>query len=185
MHGRMIRHGCAIGILTATSTAFATTVGYWRFDEGPAYSAAGGAAGSVLDSTIHHLNLTPFGQPVYRSDRPITPIPQTGAANKLSLEFNAASQGSSGTQRLDIADSPLLELTHSLTLEAYVNVFSLPQGADAESQIVFRGDDRGGLDPYFLELHGSDVRFEINSADGQGASVSAALPVVHQWVNLA
>jgi concanavalin A-like lectin/glucanase superfamily protein len=64
----------------------AATVGYWRFEEGVANVVAGGL---VLDSSPAGNHGIPFGVPTYRSDVPVAVIPQTGAANNLSLELTS------------------------------------------------------------------------------------------------
>lgn len=84
-------------------------VAYWRFGEGTANTAASGPD-SVLDSSGHGLNGTPFNGPVYRSNVPVNSIPQTGATNALSLEFNADTTGRAGNQRIFVPDDPLLQL---------------------------------------------------------------------------
>lgn len=65
--------------------------------------------------------------------------------------------------RVQVADSPSLALTQSMTIEGWVKANSIPaQGQQAE--IFFRGDDRGGLDPYSLSLQANGMlRFEVTS----------------------
>ncbi len=55
--------------------------------------------------------------------------------------------------RVTIEDDPRLQLTQSLTLEAIVRIDSYANSGP----IVWRGDDRAGLDPYAIQIRGDDV----------------------------
>jgi hypothetical protein len=83
--------------------------------------------------------------------------------------------------RVQVADSASLKLTNSLTIEAWVKADSLtPSGG----VILFRGDDRGGLDPYSLSTtQNGALQFQISSLT-QGMSVTAPMPV-GQFVHVA
>ena len=52
--------------------------------------------------------------------------------------------------RVVVADDPSLQLTKSMTIEGWVQVDSFPDAQQNHAPILFRGDDRGGLDPYVL-----------------------------------
>src|SRR5258705_100293 len=54
--------------------AHADTIGYWRFEEGAVGSAAT-APGSVMDSSGHGLNATPFGGRSIAAASPLMPVP--------------------------------------------------------------------------------------------------------------
>ena len=55
-------------------------------------------------------------------------------------------------------------MTHSMTIEAWVRVDGFPTGKTPWGEILFRGDDRGGLDPYQLAVTpGGILSFQINS----------------------
>ena len=69
--------------------ANAATVAYYRFEEGVANTAATGL-GAILDSVDNSADGTPSGGPIYRINVPVAIVPQTGAANNLSLEFLGA-----------------------------------------------------------------------------------------------
>jgi hypothetical protein len=151
-------------------------VAYWRFEEGTADQPAN-VAGSIMDSSGNGLDGTPIGGPVYSADVAGATIPQTGAANNLSLDFNGQNQ------RIAIPDSPLFQLTHSLTLEAYIKLSAIHGG---EEQIVFRGDDRPGLDPYMLEIRDGNLAFRIEDASDDEVAVSVPFAAyVGQWVHVA
>jgi autotransporter-associated beta strand protein len=153
----------------------AATVAYYRFEEGQANQPAT----TILDSSGNNLNGAAVGGPIYQTSVPVNPIHQTGATNNLSLDFNGVNQ------RIAIPDNQLLQLPHSLTLEAYVNAQSLLANGGANwGLIVFRGDDRSSLDPYFLGTNRNGVTFEINTASNAMVRVTAPLPL-NQWVEVA
>ena len=164
---------------------YGSVVAYWRFEEGNADTEASGS-GSVLDSSGNNLHGSPcqdvngvcttMNGPVYRANVAANPVPQMGAKNTLSLDFNGTDE------RIFIPDDPLFQLTQSLTIEAWVNVHSIPFPL---AQILFRGDDRPGLDPYHLTVEQNSLAFFIQNAAGALASVSAALPNVNEWVHVA
>ena len=137
-------------------------------------------SGTILDSSGNGFDGTPVNGPTYSSSVAVNPIPQTGAGNNLSMAFNGTDQ------RIFIPDNPAFELTQSLTIEAYVDCFS---AANANSQILFRGDDRGGLDPYYLDIQstifGPYVVFSVEDAANDQAAVVAPLPSLDSWHFLA
>src|ERR1700730_9147072 len=102
-----------LGITFGADPARADGIAYYPLAEGRPHGPASGV-GTILDSSGHNLNGTPVNGPVYRTDVPANPVPQTGAPNNLSLQFDGISQ------RVTIPDNPLFELTHRLTLEVYI-----------------------------------------------------------------
>jgi hypothetical protein len=145
----------------------------WRFEEGVAGAAASGE-GSILDSSGNGLNGTPYGNPVYTA---VNAIP--GSA--LALSFNGF------RARVAIPDGPQFQLTQSLTLEAYVKLTGFPTGPSTEAQIVFRGDDRGALDPYQLVISSQNTLcFQVTDADNTMSSVCSPHPFpLNQWLHVA
>jgi hypothetical protein len=120
--------------------ASAETVAWWRFEErAPNVPAAG--IGTIFDSSGIYANGTPFESPIYR----VSPVPDSA----LGLEFTG---GTTGTQRVFVPDSPMLYLTKSFTLEAFIRYDGVPTPSTLASQIVFRGDSRDALDPYTLAI---------------------------------
>ena len=127
------------------------------FEEGSDGATATGA-NSVLDSSGNGLNGTPIGGPVYRLRN-----------GSLGLSFDGSND------RIAVADDPALALTQSLSIEAHIEVASL---SSTQQHIVFRGDGRGGLDPYTLNLRSDGVlRFQIQNELNQGATVRSTDPV--------
>ena len=107
---------CVVYISVCAISLKGATVAYYRFDNGTADAAASGT-NSILDSSGHGFNGTPFDAPVYDSNIPVNPVPLTGSSNSLSMNFNGTAW-----QRVNVPDNPSFQLTHSLTLEAYVNL---------------------------------------------------------------
>ncbi len=69
-------------------------------------------------------------------------------------------------------------MTGSFTIDAYVKVLSLAPTAQLGGQILFRGDDRGGLDPYYLSVNSDgNIRFHIEDATGVAVNVEAPITV--------
>lgn len=164
--------------LIIVSAAHSGVVAYWRFENGTANTAATGP-GTILDYSGNALNGTPIGGPGYRPNVAINTIPQTGQSNTLSMDFNGINQ------RVFIPDNALFQLTHSLTIEAYIYVRSTPPPGALPSQIFFRGDDRVGLDPYFLALTGDNLAFSVQNASNQSAAAIAPLPGLDEWIHVA
>ena len=146
---------------------FANTVAYYRFEEGTAGSSPSGA-NTIIDSSGNGLNGTSLGGLSYSALVAANPVPLTGAPNRLSLAFD----GSSG--RVFIPDNPLFELTNSLTIEAYIEPFPPVESFNSE-QIVFRGDDRGGWDPYYLGIFQTNLIFEITDSNNISSFVQAPI----------
>jgi hypothetical protein len=154
-----------------------STVAYWRFEEGFPYTFATGA-NSILDSSGNDLHGTPYGCPSYVPDVPQAAIPQTGGADRLSLDFYAPEH-----DRIFIPDDRLFRLTQSLTIEAFIKPVG-PQ--NPAGPILFRGDDRGGLDPYYLSVvTGTTLQFVVEDAFGGHGEVDAPLPYLNQWLFVA
>jgi hypothetical protein len=75
-----------------------------------------------------------------------------------------------------LGDPPSLAFTASFTIEGWIKVNGLPTNYNFGS-IMFRGDDRGGLDPYQLVItKNGDLQFGINSTTS-GAGVEAPVPM--------
>ncbi|HVC97874.1 MAG TPA: choice-of-anchor Q domain-containing protein, partial [Pirellulales bacterium] len=152
----------------------------WRFEEGAAGQPATGS-NTVIDSSANALNGTAINGPVYSANVPLSGLPQTGQADKLSMQFNG------GNQRVFIPDNPLFQLTHSLTIEAFIYVTAAP--VPSTQDILFRGDNRVGFDPYRLAVDnfgsGPQVAFAIDDAQNNQAALLAPLPGFNQWVHVA
>jgi Concanavalin A-like lectin/glucanases superfamily len=173
---RFLLMGLSIGCFAARSGA--STVAYYRFEEGTPGDAATGT-GTVLDSSGNGFNGNPMSSPLYSSNVPVATIPQTGAPDNVSMHFSG-----SNVQSVFVPDNPAFDLTQSLTIEAYFNVAAIPNVAGA---IVYRGDSRPGLDPYFMTVqtganNTKTIQFGFYNAANQETSLFAPLPGLNQWV---
>jgi hypothetical protein len=123
-------------------------VAWYRFDEGAIGSVP---SGSVPDYSGNGLNGVPYGT---NGPRYVT---------GLDLVYGKALDFDGTDDRIYVPDDPKLQLTHSLTLEACLNLHSFKPASNGNSFIVWRGDTRGGMDPYNLVLDptAQELRFWI------------------------
>ena len=150
-------------LCASAAHAQSSTVAWYKFAEGIAGTPA---TAPILDSSGNGLNGMPFSAPVYQS----VPVGDSG----LGLRFTGT------PQRVFVPDNPLLALTHSLTLEAFIQYTGIVASGEISSEIVFRGDDRGGYDPYFLTINtDGKLNFTINDSANAGISIfsPAAIPI--------
>jgi hypothetical protein len=159
-----------IGI--AGEPAAAEVVAWYRFE-----GTHGTTAGAVTDSSGHGLDGVGVGSPTYSSSVGMNLLPPGTIVNTASMLFDGSSQ------RVFIPDYDALKLTHSMTLEAWINTNADPL---ERGDIIFRGDDHGGYDPYHLSVTngGTRVAFMITDATNASMTVSAPVPM-HQWVHVA
>lgn len=81
---------------------------------------------------------------------------------------------------LHFGDLKQLKVTDSMTVSLWINPRSYVNDGPG-SQILFRGDDRNGLDPYRLVLHpDGTINFGIQSESNGGMHVTAEIPL-HRW----
>jgi hypothetical protein len=91
---------------------------------------------------------------------------------------------SSPHSRISVPDQPAFELTDSLSIEGWIN----PAGAGGQSGVIlWRGDCRGGYDPYFFQMHGDNtLGFYIEDGSPNAASVTTSAPLANnQWYHVA
>jgi len=80
---------------------------------------------------------------------------------------------------ISVPGSPSLRLTASLTIECWLLVSRLPDDRNncGWGMIFFRGDDRQGLDPYFLAVRpDGTVVFHVEDGTSQIAELATAIP---------
>jgi hypothetical protein len=152
--------GWSLGV-AGLPIASATTVGYWRFEEGTNGAPARGAA-SVLDTSGLGQHGTPENEPVYTNAVPVVRVAQTVQTNTLSLSFDGVDD------LVTIPHSAALGMTNAFTVEFWMrssgngqrqcllvdkshgftdNTGWLFQSGFANG-IIFFGVGLGGGDPY-------------------------------------
>ena len=94
-----------------------------------------------------------------------------------ALDFNGANGG------VLFGDHSALALTGSMTVSLWLNLRSyVEQGPGA--QVLFRGDDRCGADPYTLAVHrDGTIHFGVQQEDQLGRAVTAEIPL-GKWVHV-
>jgi len=152
-------------IVTSMAECQAGFVAHWRFEEGTAGQAASGA-GSILDSSGNGLHMTPRGNPTYTTD--------SAPGSNLAMAFDRV--GDMAYR----ADSSQFQL-QSLTIEAFVKY----NGGGGLQQIFFRGDYRGGRDPYYLAINNGALRFNISDLSADRAIQSSTQLQVGQLLHVA
>lgn len=115
-----------------------TTVAHWRFQKAIDGDVAAATA-LIEDSSGNDLHGRAIGGPLFRA--------VALENSSLGLVFDGRDD------RILIPDHSKLHLTESLTLEAYIQIDFYPTAA--LSQIVFRGDNRAGFDPWYLAIKSS------------------------------
>ena len=132
-------------LLAASATARAATIAHWDFEEGTPGNVAAGA-GSVLDISGNGHHGTPLGDPTYVDE-----------GGDTALDFDGAGD------RVFVSDSAAFSLS-SLTVEASVELDSVAPGSLGLDQLVFYGDSRAGLDPFYLGILGGRLTFFIQGS---------------------
>lgn len=138
-------------------------VGHWRFQ----FGIQGVPARSLIfqqDASGNDRHAYVVGEPLYRTVQ----LP----SSNLALAFDG------DDDRLFVPDDPVFQLTHSFTLEAYVQVDRYPNGPSKLSQIVCRGDGRAGFDPWFLAVGAAgQLVFGVSDAFNQLTVVCSPEPL--------
>lgn len=142
--------------LLSCMVASAETVAWYRFEKGMGKDFAEGIE-TVLDSSPNALHGTS-----------VNPR-KTVYAEALAPFGDVALTVGALDGWVFVPDQPGLQLTRSLTLEAFVNVRDF-QREGAANFILFRGDNRDGTDAYWLALDPSrrTLHFRI---EGPGRAV--------------
>lgn len=115
-----------------------------------------------------------------------TPVGGIGFTNgryAQAFNFDGINDG------INVPDSTSLQLTQSMTIEGWVYIRAWPyepQNFWGVAAIVFRADDRAGLDPYHLMVRGTTrmLEFTITGANGQSAMLQAPVST-GQWFHVA
>ncbi len=193
----------AAGVFCASS-ASATTLAYWRFEEGPENGQLIGQTGNLgqartfaLDSSGNgnHMGTWQAPQspgntsPDYSLIRPFTIVPQTGATNNFSFAFDGND---------DLFSSPSSSLDSFRSLPALTIEASVRFGSIGTWQTFVGKDGRnipGSQDPNFAGAYfqlvqdpgfNNHVAIKLHQGNGALVSVYTQAPVVAgAWYNFA
>ena len=144
-------------------TAHATTLAYWRFENGTAGGAVSGA-GSVLDSASG-FDGSPVGGPTYSADIPVAFLPLSGASNSVSLDLR------NGNDYVAIADpTSILIPTNAITVELWLR----SGGVQPESQVLVVDHSHGWSDSTGWALQSAVGSTQIDFVIGTGTSFELA-----------
>ena len=135
-------------------------VAHWRFQEG----AVGGTSKSIKDSSGNDRHGRAIGGPKYC----LVELPESN----LALRFDG------GDDRVFIPDDDLFHLTESFTIEAYIQIDRYARETVGMSHIVFRGDNRLGLDPWYLAITASgQLKFLVADAQNRASVILSPKPL--------
>lgn len=82
-----------------------------------------------------------------------------------------------------LPDFPAFRLQDEITVSCWIYLRSYVNDGPG-AQVLFRGDDRIGVDPYTLVIHGNGTAcFGVQDVDQRGASVSTEV-VLRRWTHL-
>jgi hypothetical protein len=133
---------------------------HWRFQEG----AADGTSQSIKDTSGNGRHGQAIGGPKYcRVELP---------GSSLALSFDGKDD------RIFVPDNDLFHLTESFTIEAYIQIDRYARETVGMSHIVFRGDNRLGLDPWYLAITASgQLKFLVADARNKASIVFSPKPL--------
>jgi hypothetical protein len=153
---KAIASACLFTMLTILAApSSAAIVLQFDFSEGTDGQIATGTD-SILDSSGNGLHGTPVNGPIYRKMN-----------DSMALQFD-------GTNRIFVADAPEFQISGSLSLEAMIRLDTYTNANRTKQLIFFRGDSRGGLDPFQLDIRADGrLRFIVTDSDNRSAAVSS------------
>mgnify|MGYP006303791131 CR=1 FL=1 len=168
-------------LLYSISVLSASTIGYWRFEEGSNNVAASGT-NSVIDQSGYNNHGTPSG-PIYKSFTPNNNVPYTLASNNLSLQFDGLND------YVNVGNSSVFNITQTITLEAwfYPQTPANASGATYDSIVTKGGlwDYTSSYQLYYDSVNDAVrgfIRWGTNKDDHSGVSYSIAQ---EQWIHAA
>lgn len=82
-----------------------------------------------------------------------------------------------------LRDEKALAVTDSFSIATWLYLRSYVNDGPG-AQVLFRGDDRGGLDPYTLVVHrDGTINFTVQDATDRGFHIAAEMPL-HRWTHV-
>lgn len=138
-----------------------------------------GAAGRQSAEPV--LWLTPTGNVLLRGKPAKFRV--TKGASPVETPFGVGLDLDGTHGGLLLADGPALTLSDSLSISTWIYLRAYVK-AGPGAQVLFRGDDRPGLDPYQLVIHGDGtIVFAIVDPKNEVDQVSASIPL-KKWVHV-
>ncbi len=127
------------------------------------------------------LWLAPSGQ-IEVAGKPVSARVTPGASRiRLPGGYGFSFDGTHGGVLLP--DLPALRLTGSMTMSVWINLRSYVNTGPG-AQVLFRGDDRNGLDPYDLVVHSDGtIWFAVQDDQDRGFGVAGEIPL-RQWTHV-
>ena len=158
-------------LLGLVGTASASTIAYWRFEDGTAGTEHPGDQDDwYLDSSGNGNHLSSWwdqSRPMATTDRPFTAVPQTGAANNLALDFDNGTGGTEGADDLGTFGNGGGKMVESYN---FVNGWTMEasfKARDLDHWQVFMGKDGkrglGAEQPFSFKLAPSAESFGIRT----------------------
>jgi len=142
-------------------------VAHWRFQGTVGRQLSEGQ--TIDDSSGNSHKAYVIGGPTYSS---------VDANGIVGLSFNGSND------RIFVPDHPSFALSRGMTLEAQVVVEQAP--SSTMRNIVFRGDNRAGLDPWYLSIQNGKVLFALTDDKNDFSVVSAPEPLpTYQLMHIA
>ena len=93
------------------------------------------------------------------------------------------------SSKIDIGDPMSLALTNSFSIEGWILVNGLPPASQGYGQILYRGDPRYCLDPYYLCVGvTANLRFHVEDAVDSipcGMNLDTGAIPLHEWLHVA
>jgi|GEM_PF-1630110 len=148
--------GCGGGGSNNQSVAVSTgLIHWWKFN------------GDATDS-IGTLNAAPIG-----------PVSYAASPTGQGIVFNGSTTGISLPVTTD------MQFQNSFSISAWAKLNAYVDPSEIWSTIIFCGDDRGGLDPFFLQVDSNGtLQFESCSATrALGINATMQFPL-NQWVHI-
>ncbi len=127
------------------------------------------------------LWLTPKGQVLIEGKqykaRLIQPARLVNLGEIYAWDFN------NGRGAMQLGDLKELQITGSMTVSVWLKLRSYVNDGPG-AQILFRGDDRNGLDPYDLVVHSDGtINFSVQNEESFGRHVTAEVPL-QKWFHI-
>lgn len=139
------------------------------------------AAGVHAQVALPVLWLPPSGEILVQGKPAQARITNGAARIRLAAGYAYSFNGVHGGVLL--GDYPALRLTGSMTMSLWLNLRSYVD-AGPGAQILFRGDDRCGVDPFDLVIHSDGtIWFAVQDDKDRGFGIASEIPL-NRWTHV-